>query len=170
MKRTKFYWLLPMLVLVLMIQACGGDQGNAENDGTDTPTEETTEVTDSTQQNETYQQPTELEKKRWKLDKINFQNAEVALVEGSEAFLAFSRGKVSVTGACNRFMGSYEESEGKLTITQLAGTKKACPDTMGQDSKMIRILEAAEAFDIAQSGDYLVIKGSSGSLTYKAVQ
>ncbi len=167
MKKQQFYWMLPLLIMVLMVQACGSDQSSSSTSEVSAESEPTATMNDSTQTVEPYKAPTMLEQKKWQLTALTFQNVAIDLVEGSEVFLAFRKGKINVIGACNRFMGAYEETGDNLTITQMAGTKKACPESMGQDSKLIRVLESAEKFEIATSGNHLVIKGASGSLVLK---
>jgi heat shock protein HslJ len=38
--------------------------------------------------------------------------------------------RVAGSGGCNRMMGSYTLDGGKLTFSQMAGTRMACPDGM----------------------------------------
>ncbi|GJM32940.1 MAG: hypothetical protein DHS20C18_19410 [Saprospiraceae bacterium] len=165
MKKQPFLIVLQLLALVLLIQACGQDKKNV---GDNTDSTNITEVSDTSQQNEAYVPPTPLEQKKWKLETMRFKDTQIKLLEGTESFVAFSNARISVTGACNHFMGSYKESGFDLTIEQMAGTKKACPETMAQDSKLIRSLEAAKQFEVSESGVHLVIKGTEGVLTFLA--
>ncbi len=65
-------------------------------------------------------------------------------------------GRVSGSGGCNRYTGSYTYGDGELTFGPLAGTKMMCPEAvMDQED---RFLEALGAIDrVAVDGPFLLI-------------
>jgi len=65
-------------------------------------------------------------------------------------------GRVSGSGGCNRYTGSYTYGDGELTFGPLAGTKMMCPEAvMDQED---RFLEALAAIDrVAVDGPFLLI-------------
>ena len=62
--------------------------------------------------------------------------------------LVFNKdGKIAGKGDCNRLMGSFTESEGKLTISKVAGTRMMCPN-QDMESKFIKTITSIDAFEI----------------------
>ena len=61
----------------------------------------------------------------------------------TEATVAFqSEGRVSGDAGCNRFMGSYEEDRGSLSVGPLATTRKICPEeVMAREARFLAMLQ-----------------------------
>lgn len=50
-------------------------------------------------------------------------------------------GRIFGSGGCNRFTGSYNQQDGKLTISRIAATRRACtPDIMAKESDFLAML------------------------------
>jgi len=71
--------------------------------------------------------------------------------------LAFDgEGRVSGSGGCNRFTGSYTFSDGELSFGPLAGTKMMCPEAvMDQEDRFHKALGAVDR--VAVDGPFLLI-------------
>lgn len=65
-------------------------------------------------------------------------------------------GRVSGSGGCNRFTGSYTFTDGELSFGPLAGTKMMCPEAvMDQEDRFHMALGAIER--VAVDGPFLLI-------------
>ena len=71
--------------------------------------------------------------------------------------LAFDgEGRVSGSGGCNRFTGSYTFTDGELSFGPLAGTKMMCPEAvMDQEDRFHRALGAVDR--VERDGPFLLI-------------
>ena len=71
--------------------------------------------------------------------------------------LAFDgEGRVSGSGGCNRFTGSYTFTDGELSFSPLAGTKMMCPEAvMDQEDRFHMALGTIER--VAVDGPFLLI-------------
>jgi copper homeostasis protein (lipoprotein) len=89
-----------------------------------------------------------LENTYWKL--VELSGAAVATVPGEQEphlRLESVLRKVTVSGGCNSFRGGYQRSQGTLHFTQLAGTRKACPEpVMERESALMQALAATTTF------------------------
>jgi len=87
-----------------------------------------------------------------------------APVAGSSPSLDFdANGRASGDASCNRLTGGYAQDGAKLTFSQIATTRRACPPPIGeQEAKVLKILEGASGFEM--SGPDLLISGSAGRL------
>jgi len=65
-------------------------------------------------------------------------------------------GRVSGSGGCNRFTGSYTFTDGELSFGPLAGTKMMCPEAvMDQEDRFHKALGAVDR--VAVDGPFLLI-------------
>jgi heat shock protein HslJ len=65
-------------------------------------------------------------------------------------------GRVSGSGGCNRFTGSYSYDDGRLDLGPLAGTKMMCPEAvMDQEDRFLRALGAIDRVRV--NGSFLLI-------------
>ncbi len=71
--------------------------------------------------------------------------------------LAFDgEGRVSGSGGCNRFTGSYTFTDGRLSFSPLAGTKMMCPEAvMDQEDRFQMALGAIDR--VAVDGPFLLL-------------
>jgi heat shock protein HslJ len=70
-------------------------------------------------------------------------------------------GRISGSGGCNRFFGSYTISGNTIKIGPLASTRKGCPGLLEAETAFFATLEAAKSF--AQDGDSLVLYDAAGT-------
>ncbi len=70
-------------------------------------------------------------------------------------------GKVTGSGGCNRFFGSYSTSGNTIKIGPLASTRKGCPGLLEAETAFFATLEAAKSF--TQDGDSLVLYDATGT-------
>ena len=76
--------------------------------------------------------------------------------------LRFEAGRVSGSGGCNRFGGSYESSGDALTFSPLAATRMACaPDVMQAEQNFFAMLDRVRAMKL--EGDALELRDASGA-------
>jgi copper homeostasis protein (lipoprotein) len=97
--------------------------------------------------------PAALENTYWKVVEVAGQ--PVAPPGGEqEAHLVLVPGEKRVRGftGCNRFMGGYEGSDGRLRFGALASTRRACDDG-GTEQAILQALESADGYRI--KGDTL---------------
>lgn len=65
-------------------------------------------------------------------------------------------GRVSGSGGCNRYTGSYTFTDGELSFGPLAGTKKMCPEAvMDQEDRFHKALGAVDR--VAVDGPFLLV-------------
>jgi heat shock protein HslJ len=78
------------------------------------------------------------------------------------AVLRFEAGRVSGTGGCNRFGGSYESSGEALSFSPLAATRMACePEVMQAEQNFFAMLDRVRAMTL--DGDTLDLRDASGT-------
>ena len=94
------------------------------------------------------------------------------VVDGVQTTMIFgSEGRVSGTGGCNRYTGSYTLENDRLTFGPLAGTKMMCPEAvMGQEDRFHKALADVERVTI--DGDLLLIEitGSDSPLRFTRME
>lgn len=85
------------------------------------------------------------------------------VIDTAQSSIKFAEGgRVTGSGACNRFIGSAAQDGSNLTFSELAGTKMACPPAlMDQERKFLAALEAARSFKL--DGSFLHLLGDDGS-------
>lgn len=84
------------------------------------------------------------------------------VIDNAQSSIKFAEGgRVSGSGACNRFMGAATRDGDKLTFAELAGTRMACPPAlMDQERKFLTALEATSSFQI--DGSFLRLLDDKG--------
>lgn len=89
------------------------------------------------------------------------------VVDGVQTTMIFdSEGRVSGTGGCNRYTGSYTLEDDRLTFGPLAGTKMMCPEAvMGQEDRFHKALGAVDR--IAVDGPFLLIYAGGSDVPLK---
>ena len=89
-----------------------------------------------------------LENTYWKLVELN--GASIAIGPGQQEphlRLESVLRRVTVSGGCNNLRGGYQVNQGNLRFAPLAGTKKACPESvMDLEGALLRALEATATF------------------------
>jgi putative lipoprotein len=92
----------------------------------------------------------ELEGTLWYLVALN-DHKVITTSEKSTPSITFDpkSGRVSGSGGCNRFTGSYQATaSGSLTFGPLAATRMACADTMATEDEFFKALNAVHGYHI----------------------
>jgi heat shock protein HslJ len=86
------------------------------------------------------------------------------VVEGSIVTIGFdAEGRAYGTGGCNRYTGSYDAQQDRLTFSQVASTRMMCVDTavMEQEQAFFNALSGASSYTLG--ADTLVIATGEGA-------
>lgn len=88
------------------------------------------------------------------------------VIDKAQTSLNFDQqGRVSGSGACNRFNAAYRLTGEGISFGPIAATKKACPPAvMAQEALFFEILAAVTNFNIAEDGA-LVLSGAGRAIT-----
>jgi heat shock protein HslJ len=88
-------------------------------------------------------------------------------VAGSSVTLTFDgAGTVAGSTGCNRFRGSYEASDGTLSIGQAAATMMACSEPlMQQERRFLDLLATIARYEIAPDGTLLMTSDDGRSIS-----
>ncbi|MGL5081192.1 MAG: META domain-containing protein [Microcoleaceae cyanobacterium] len=116
-------------------------------------------------------QPTiRLEGSSWRLTR--WEDAESTGVPLAETIIdaTFVDGKVAGSSGCNRYIGSYQTEENTLKVSEIATTKKACPEPiLKQESRFVMALQGAQNYEISPQQQLTIFynsQESSGSMTF----
>ena len=98
----------------------------------------------------------------WRLERIDGE----ATLPTPEANLTLTPdGRALGSASCNRFTGSYRLAEGRLSIGQIASTRRLCPPPIqAQEDRFLRRLDAAERYRLDGEGRLLLLTPDGGSL------
>lgn len=86
----------------------------------------------------------------WKLTHLEGKPVTSA-EQQRELDLVFSSDQNRVSGfsGCNNFMGGYEVKGDQISLSRLAGTRKACPEGMETETQFLNALEKARGWKIS---------------------
>lgn len=143
--RVCFAALIPLFLV--LVAGCGGVSSNAAQSSA----KATAAPTGS------------LEGTKWRLQSMGARGAEKTAEGTAPLLLQFEAGgKVSGSGGCNTFGGSYKVNGQNLTISELVSTLRACADEKigDQESRYLKALQQTTRFTLA--GDSLVIEYGEG--------
>lgn len=156
MRRTVGLWLVALIpVLLVMLAGCGGVSSNAAQSSPTAPAAPAGALQGS----------------RWRLQSMGARGAEKNVEGTAPLLLQFEAGgKVSGSGGCNTFGGTYKVSGQNLTISELVSTLRACTDeTIGeQESRYLKALQQVTRFTLA--GDSLMIEYGEGQTVLNFVR
>jgi heat shock protein HslJ len=109
--------------------------------------------------------PVDLEATDWVLVRAD---SSLTTDDDSPVTLAVGDNRVSGTGPCNAFNGDLDLDGDSVEITHLAGTLRACDDSiMDAEGEFFAALEAVDTIDL--SDDRLVLSSDQGAnLTFRA--
>ena len=97
---------------------------------------------------------------RWRPVRIGGQKVTVTGQEKEPWFILDPKEKrVTGSGGCNRFSGTFEAGMGSLTFGPLAGTRMACP-SLDRETAFLRALEGTKRFRLA--GRQLDLEDAAG--------
>ncbi len=98
----------------------------------------------------------------WVVEDVN----KGGIIDASRLTLAFdAEGRVSGSGGCNRFTGSYRVAARTVYIAPLAATRRACPgEALNlQEGRYLAALSGEMAASLTPDGA-LVLEGDGGSV------
>ncbi|QZZ22189.1 META domain-containing protein [Leptothermofonsia sichuanensis E412] len=102
----------------------------------------------------------------WRLANMSESSAPTPMVPPATPALTadFSKGRITGSGGCNRFMGDYQTSADQLTIGPLASTFKACEEPiLNQEFKFLKALQGAQRYEVNDDGLQIFYTTEEGS-------
>lgn len=113
----------------------------------------------------------ELAGSAWTLISFEIDTGVIPTVMNAPATLTFSTAgeqanRISGSGGCNRYTGSYTLADNRLRIGPLASTRMMCdPVRMEQEDRFFQALSTAERCEISRQGELLIAYGG-GTLRF----
>lgn len=100
----------------------------------------------------------------WRLANMTTPGFPTPMLPSTDLTAEFSGGRISGSGGCNRFNGSYTTKGNQLSIGPLASTFKACEESvMNQESTFLKALQAAERYEVTSDGLQIFYKTDEGT-------
>lgn len=87
----------------------------------------------------------------WRLVSMTESALPTPMLPASDIELTaeFAGDRLSGSGGCNRFMGSYQTEGDQLSIAPLASTRMACEETiLNQETKYLLALQGAQRYEV----------------------
>ncbi|MEX0269648.1 META domain-containing protein [Leptolyngbyaceae cyanobacterium UHCC 1019] len=90
----------------------------------------------------------------WRLANMTQPGSPMPMLPSTEQTVEFSAGRITGSGGCNRFNGTYRTAQGnQLSIGTLATTFMACEaGVMTQESTFLTALQAAQRYQVNRDG------------------
>ncbi len=130
--------LLPLVLLVLLLAACGEETGDVAGEGTESDLEGRTFVATS------------------------LTGADRDIVPGSTIRLTFTDGRIGASAGCNQMSGDYSVDAGALVVGPIAGTEMGCDQPlMDQDTWLADFLSDGPDLDLAGDALTLAVEGGA---------
>ena len=105
-----------------------------------------------------------LETTYWKLTRLGDRPVIVAVKKSEPHFVLDSKTKrITGSGGCNRFTGSYQRNADRLTFGKIAMTFMACPEGMETEREFMAALEQVRSWKIFGE-DLELFDGNGGFL------
>ena len=101
----------------------------------------------------------------WKLANMTAGSSPMPMLPVSPVpTVEFANGKISGSGGCNRFMGSFKTDGSKMSVSPLASTFKACEEgVMQQEMRFLQGLQGAERYEVNDDGLQIYYKTKEGT-------
>jgi heat shock protein HslJ len=100
----------------------------------------------------------------WRLANMTSGDLPTPMVPSTDLTADFSGGRISGSGGCNRFNGSYQARGGQLKIGPLASTRKACEQfLMDQEFMYLKALQGATRYEVNSDGLQIFYTTTEGS-------
>jgi len=100
----------------------------------------------------------------WRLANMTAADSPMPMLPVGDLTADFANGKVSGSGGCNRFNGSYKTTGNQLKIGPLASTFKACEEAiMTQEANYFKALQGAQRYEVNKDGLQIFYKTEQGS-------
>ncbi|MCA9987528.1 MAG: META domain-containing protein [Anaerolineales bacterium] len=155
---------LVLLILLMMMAACGPAGTEGEPAAVETPTTEPEPTTEPTTEptDEPVVDNSALDGTTWSLLHTIVGGDAIVPVSGNViAWLSFADGTVSGQSGCNLFSGSATIAGDKLSFGPLAGTRMACEDElMSFESNFLDLLGQVDGFTLTD--DTLELHNTDG--------
>lgn len=75
-------------------------------------------------------------------------------LQTTELTANFEGDRISGSGGCNRFTGSYQTDSNKLSVGALGSTRRACEEpVMNQEAKYLTALQGAQQYQVNSQGE-----------------
>src|SRR5215831_15156313 len=105
----------------------------------------------------------------WKLVGVETDGGTIPALPDAPTTLAFSEGppsgRLSASGACNRYTAGYTLAEDRLSVSAMGSTRMLCdPERMAQEYRFFQALQAAERCEL-RDGE-LQIAYTGGTLRF----
>lgn len=106
-----------------------------------------------------------LEGTNWQLESFITGDVAASVITGSTVTATFSEGKLTGSGGCNQYSGTYTTDGATLSISPVISTKMACEAAITrQEQSYFAALQQAQAYTI--DGDQLRISYTGGELHF----
>jgi heat shock protein HslJ len=93
----------------------------------------------------------------WQLERYGRDGQQRSVPEGITVTVQFDDGRISGSGACNRYFGTYRESDGRFEVGPLATTQMMCGDeVMEVEAEYLSLLAVVTGLRI--EGDRLLLE------------
>ncbi len=103
----------------------------------------------------------------WRLVNMTQPGSPMPMLPSTEQTAEFSAGRISGTGGCNRFNGTYRTpptQANQLSIGTLATTFMACEeDVTTQESRFLTALQAAQRYEVNRDGLQITYRTPQGT-------
>jgi|GEM_PF-523591 len=150
-----------ILMTILFLMGCNSEK-KTNPDAETTVAESNTDITEA--KNQTQKDVAKLENSKWILNSWNGQDMTETEIDQNIFFtLNPVENRVNGFSGCNTFMGTYKRHEdSKISFSKMATTRKMCRDLKIEESEILGIFEAADAYAIV--GNTLELKKGTHTL------
>ena len=140
--------LLPLVLVVFALAACGGDDGSSSDSGT--------------------QDPAALEGESWILTQMLTAGGQTEIVDvGVSA--QFDGTTISGNAGCNSYHASYEATGSDISFGPIAGTQKICPEAeQSTEDRYLQLLAGVASFET--SGRSMSMNDADGTPVLQFMQ
>jgi heat shock protein HslJ len=140
--------LLPLVLVVFALAACGGDDGSSSDSGT--------------------QDPAALEGESWILTQMLTAGGQTEIVDvGVSA--QFDGTTISGNAGCNSYHASYEATGSDISFGPIAGTQKICPEAeRSTEDRYLQLLAGVASFET--SGRSMSMNDADGTPVLQFMQ
>ena len=108
----------------------------------------------------------DLKASEWRLKQfVNANGLVVPVQEGTAIEMVFANGKLSGSGGCNRYFGSYklDDETGLSVVNPLGATMMACSQTINEQERLyFDFLAKVDAYQLGENGHSLVLLNKEG--------
>ncbi|XPM57975.2 MAG: META domain-containing protein [Leptolyngbya sp. IPPAS B-1204] len=93
----------------------------------------------------------------WRLANMTEDPTPTPMVPAGELTVEFAGDRISGSGGCNRFTGSFNTEGNQLQVSPLASTFKACEQSiMDQETRYLTALQGAQRYELDDQGQLTI--------------